>query len=197
MRLFFDIVRASYLGESYRLGQGTFNLSPRIPHAYDFSRRISRASDEYERLMQSLDRRFRAAARSDLYRKDTGWLDRGEREAKIRVIDLDGEKHVLPVLSGERTVAVDTSAIDNTNMVVGIFYLPDYQSAYEYLEKHLVLPKTHNHSEYHWSKLSKVHRRRVLASLPILLRISCDAMLVIKTDALLSPSGKYETSSLI
>ena len=187
MQLFFEIVRAAYLGQRYGLGSATYNLSPRIVRPYDFSRRITKTSDEYDRLMTNLDNRFRDAAGTDLYRKNTGWLDRGVRESKIRIIHVDKELQVLPVLARERVVAIDTSG-----EVFGFFNIPDYESAYQYLEKHLALPKTHNHAELHWSKLSPENRQKVLARFPTFLQISCDALLVIKTDALVSPSGKRE-----
>jgi hypothetical protein len=192
MEMFFDIVRAAYLGEEYRLGTTIFKLSPRIARPYDFSRRTIRKADEYERLMSSLDSRFRDAARSDLYRRDTGWLDRGKRDCKIRVIEIDDEPHIIPTLVQEKTVAIDTSTINNSAMVLGICNIPDFQSAYTYLERHLALPKTHNHKEFRWSKLNPETRQKVLDDFATLLHISCNALLVIKTDALLSPSGKHE-----
>jgi len=190
--MFFDIVRAAYLGEEYRLGTTIFKLSPRIARPYDFSRRTIRKADEYERLMSSLDSRFRDAARSDLYRRDTGWLDRGKRDCKIRVIEIDDEPHIIPTLVQEKTVAIDTSTINNSAMVLGICNIPDFQSAYTYLERHLALPKTHNHKEFRWSKLNPETRQKVLDDFATLLHISCNALLVIKTIALLSPSGKHE-----
>ena len=192
METFFDIVRAAYLGEEYRLGTTAFKLSPRITRPYDFSRRTAKKADEHERLISSLDSRFRDAARSDLYRKDTGWLDRGKRDRKIRVIQIDDELHIIPTLVQENTVAVDTSTINNSAMVLGICNMPDFQSAYTYLEKHLMLPKTHNHKEFHWSKLNSETRQKVLDNFSTLLQISCNALLVIRTDTLLSPSGKHE-----
>lgn len=189
--MFFQIVRAVYLGESYRLESRVFNLSPRIVRPYDFSRRIKMA-DEYGRLVSSLDKRFRDAARSEMYRKGTGWLARGEQEARIRCIEIDGELHVLPVLTHERVVAIDTSTIGENTMVLGIFNIPDFESAYQYLGRHLALPKTHNHTEFHWSKLNQEKRQKVLANFSTLMQVSCDGLLVIKTDALLSPSGKLE-----
>jgi len=192
MNMFLAIVRSAYLGEEYRLGPETFNLSPRLVRPYDFSRRTIKVADEYGRLMSKLDKRFRGAARSDLYRKNTGWLDRGEQEGKIRVIKINSEPHILPVLSQEKTVSIDTSTIDNKAMVLGILNIPDYRCAYMYLERHLRLPKTHNHAEFHWSKLSPENRQIVLDNYQTLLQISCNSILIIKTDALISPAGKYE-----
>ena len=191
--MFFGIVRAAYLGEKYRLGSTVFDLSPRLVYPYDFSRKMTKRADEYDRLMLSLDRKFKDAARSDLYRKNIGWLDRGERENKIRIIEINDEPRIIPVLSRERTVSIDTSTIDSNTTILGIFNMPDFQSAYTYLEKHLKLPKTHNHEEFHWSKLSPENRRTVLANFSTFLQISCDGLLTIKTDALISPAGKYES----
>jgi len=192
METFFGIVRAAYLGEEYRLGARTFNLSPRIVRPYDFSRRTITRSDEYGRLMASLDSKFRDAARSDLYRRRTGWLDRGKKDSKVRVIGIDGDLHVVPVLTQEKTVAIDTSTMNNSPMVLGICNMPDYRSTYVYLEKHLALPKTHNHEEFHWSKLNPDNRQKVLNSFSTFLQIACNALLVIKTDAFISPLGKLE-----
>jgi hypothetical protein len=194
METFFSIVRAAYLGEEYRLGAKTFKLSPRIVRPYDFSRRTVTKADEYGRLMASLDSRFRDAAGSDLYRRNTGWLDRGKKDCKIRVIEIDGDPHIVPVLVQEKTVAIDTSTINNSPMVLGICNMPDSRSAYMYLEKHLTLPKTHNHEEFHWSKINLDNRQKVLNSFSTFLQIACNALLVIRTDAFISPSGKIENT---
>jgi hypothetical protein len=193
IEIFFDIVRAAYLGQEYRLDSTTFKLSPRIARPYDFSRRTIKSGNEYDRLMSSLDSRFKDAAGSDLYRRGTGWLDRGTRDGKIRIIEINKEPHIIPVLTATRIVAIDTSTIEGHAVVLGFLSLPDFQSAYTYLERHLELPKTHNHEELHWSKLNQECRRKVLDNFPVLLQISCDALLVIKTDALISPKGKHES----
>lgn len=75
-----------------------YTLCPRIVRAYDFARKIDKPSDEYERLISGLDRRFRDSARTDMYGDRTGWLDRGVQDSKIREINGDGERQVLPVL---------------------------------------------------------------------------------------------------
>lgn len=193
MKLFLGIVRAAFLGEKYQYGSKTFNLSPCLAQPYDFSRKKLKSSNEYERLLSTLDKKFRDAAKSDLYRKNTGWLYRGEQGRKIRAIKINGAHYILPILKPERTVAIDTSTINNNSMVVGFHCIPDFESAYVYLEKHLELPKTHNHAEFHWSKLNPEKREKVLTNFPTLLQISCDALLVINTDTLISPVRKHET----
>jgi len=189
--MFYEIVRAAYLGESYRLGSMVFNLSPHIVRPFDFSRR-TKSADEYGRLISNLNKRFRDAARSDMYRRSTGWIALGEREAKIRTVEINDELHVVPILSCDRVVAIDTSTIDHNMMLLGIFNIPDYQAAYEYLERHLTLPRTHNRKEFHWSKLNQENRQKVLENFRTLMQISCDSLITIRTDALISPLGKVE-----
>ena len=58
-KMFYEIVRAAYLGESYRLGSMVFNLSPHIVCPFDFSRR-TKPADEYGCLISNLNKRFAA-----------------------------------------------------------------------------------------------------------------------------------------
>jgi len=70
IEIFVDIVRAAYLGQEYRLDSTTFKLSPRIARPYDFSRRTIKSGNEYDRLMSSLDSRFKESDEEELARAE-------------------------------------------------------------------------------------------------------------------------------
>lgn len=111
---------------------------------------------------------------------------------RIRRVKIDKSLFLLPVLSQSRSVGVDSSSIENKTTILAFCFIPDHEAAYTYLERHMVLPKTHNHQEFKWSKLNRDYRRMVLENLKILLVISCEALLLIETDAIISPKGKFE-----
>jgi hypothetical protein len=195
INLFLSIVRASYLGLEFVYKKRTFNLKPTLVTPYDFSRKIRQPANEYERLLASLDPRFRDAARAEVYRRRKGWIAQGLQGyhgMKIRRVIVDKDMFLLPVLSEKSSVGIDTSSIEQKTTVLAFCFIPDYEAAYTYLEKHLALPKTHNHQEFKWTKLNKNSKAKVLERFKLLLSISCSAILLIETDAIISPTGKFE-----
>ena len=195
VELFLSIVRNAYLGERFVYENKTFNLKPTLVTPYDFSRKIRRLKNDYEKLLASLNLSFKAAARTEVYRKRKGWVAlgiKGYHGTRIRRITVNKSVFLLPVLSQRSTVGIDTSSIENTITVLAFCFIPDYEAAYVYLEKHLGLPKTHNNPEFKWVKLNRNYRAKVLEKFDHVLAISCDAILLIETNAIISPIGKFE-----
>jgi len=195
IELFLSIIRATYLGEKFTYENKTFDLEPTLVSPYDFSRKISHPTNHYEKLLASLDPRFKDAARTEVYRKRKGWIAQalhGYHEMKIRRVKVDRNIFLLPVLFDKNSVGIDTSSIEQKTTVLAFCFIPDYEAAYVYLEKHLALPRTHNHEEFKWIKLNRKHKAKVLERFKPLLSISCDAILLIETDAIISPIGKFE-----
>lgn len=193
IELFLSIIRSSYLGEKFVYDNRTFNLEPTLVTPYDFSRKIRYPRNEFERLLVSLDPSFKAAARVEVYRRKKGWISTGidgYHGMRIRQVKIDKTLFLLPVLSQSRSIGIDTSSIENKITILAFYFIPDYEAAYTYLEKHMILPKTHNNSEFKWSKLNRDYRMMVLEKFKILLAISCEAVLLIETDAVISPKGK-------
>ena len=195
VNLFLSIIRDTYLGEKFVYKNETFNFEPTLVTPYDFSRTIRGPKNDYGRFLMSLDEDFKSVARSEVYRKKKGWVARGLQGyygMKIRRITVDKKIFLLPVLSHINSVGIDTSSIEDKITILVFCFIPDYESAFVYLEKHLALPKTHNHREFKWAKLNSSYRACVLEKFKLLLAISCEAILLIETDAIISPIGKFE-----
>jgi len=198
IELFLSIVRAAYLGERFEYGNDEFHLDPTIASPYDFYRTIRHPTNQYESLLASLDPRFKALARTEVYRKRKGWTVQGARGyhgTNIRRIKVDESIFLLPILSDRSSVGVDTSSIPEKTSILAFCFIPDYEAAYTYLRKHLSLPRTHNHEEIKWSKLNWDHRAKVLKKLKPFLHICCNALLLIETDTIMPPlTGKFENT---
>ncbi|MCL6579318.1 MAG: hypothetical protein K6T73_08030 [Candidatus Bathyarchaeota archaeon] len=195
IELFLSIIRKAYLGEKFVYENRTFNLEPTLVTPYDFSRKIRHPKNDYERLLVSLNPSFKAAARAEVYRRKKGWVAagiEGYHGMRIRRVTMNKNVFLLPVLSQSNSVGIDTSSIENNVTILAFCFIPDHEAAYTYLERHMFLPKTHDHPEFKWAKLNQNYRMRVLEKLKMLLAISCDAILLIETDAIISPQGKFE-----
>jgi len=195
IKLFLSIIRDAYIGKRFAYQNKTFNLKPTLITPYDFSRKIRHPTNDYEKLLTSLDPHFKEAARAEVYRKTKGWIAQGLQGyhgIKIRQVKVDKNIFLLPVLTDKNSVGIDTSSIEQKTTILAFCFIPDYEAAYTYLEKHLALPKTHNHEEFKWTKLNRNYKAQVLERFKMLLSISCDAILLIETDAIISPMGKFE-----
>jgi hypothetical protein len=170
-----------------RYGNETFNLNPTIPRAYDFLKKIDSPTNQYEQLLSSLGSSFKSAAKSEIYRRSTGWLSRGIAQQKIRTVRSNDDLHILPLLRPRRTVGIDSSTVGNLMCVMVFAFLPDYDIGPTYLGRHIGLQKD---TEYKWANLRSNEKLRLLTLLPNLTRFVCDGVLVIKTDALIHPSGQ-------
>lgn len=195
IKLFLSIIRVAYLGERFEYKGKTFDLEPTLVIPSDFHRRIASPSTSYESLLNSLDPQFKYLARSEVYRVKRGWVAQGLNGyygMKIRRVKVGKDLFLLPVLSDRPSVGIDTSFITPNITILAICFIPDSEASYVYLEKHLNLPKTHNHREYKWSKLNPYYQSMVLEKFKLFLSICCKGLLIIKTDALISPIGKVE-----
>jgi hypothetical protein len=145
--------------------------------------------------LKALDPTFKSLASSEVYRDRTGWIAQGLRgynDRRIRRIKADGDVFLIPDLSKQRSIGIDTSGLGNNYSVIVICSIPDYEGAYIFLEKHLKLPKDHYKKEFHWSKLNATYREELLKKFELTLSICCDGLLVIKTNALNDRRGKIE-----
>ena len=195
IELFLSIIRNAYLGQKLVYENRTFKLEPTLVTPYDFSRKIRRPKNDYEKLLVSLNSSFKAAARTEVYRRKKGWVAaglEGYHGMRIRRVTIDEDVFLLPVLSQGNSIGIDTSSIENNVTILVFCFISDYEAAYTYLEKHMILPKTHNHPEFKWAKLNQNYKMKVLEKFKMLLAISCDAILLIETDAIISPAGKFE-----
>ncbi len=190
MGLFAAVVRAAFLGDTYQLDGRFYRLKPTLLDKYEVLRSIANPASELERLVRDLPSDFKSVAKSELYRKQGGWMDRGFEKRRLREVELDGKPHVLPCLEGP-TVGIDTSSNESLTFVC-IACFDDAKRGHVYLEKHLQLPKSKEPNELKWMKLNSTYRNQVIQNLSTLLSISCNALLVIKTSALISPAEKKD-----
>jgi hypothetical protein len=143
--------------------------------------------------LKALDPTFRSLASSEVYRVKTGWIAQGLRGyngRRIRRIKTGGDVFLIPDLSKQPSVGIDTSGLGNNDSVIVICSIPDYEGAYIFLERHLKLLKDHYKKEFHWSKLNATYREELLKKFELTLSICCDGLLVIKTNALNERRGK-------
>jgi hypothetical protein len=194
--LFFDIIEKAYLGSDFHYGKQTFRLQPTLVQPADFYRRTFGSSlASYESLLKALSTTFKSLASSEVYRDRTGWIAQGLKGydgCRIRRIEVDGDVFLIPDFSKEPSIGIDTSGLGNNDSVIVICSIPDYESAYIFLERHLKLPKDHYKKEFHWSKLNAKYREELLKKFRLILSICSDGLLVIKTNALNDRRGKIE-----
>lgn len=82
--IFLDVVRNSFLGKSFEYDGKTYKLEPTIMAPYDFLRKIEEPSSEYERLLFELKKDFKENAKTEMYRRKTGWIAKGISKEKSR-----------------------------------------------------------------------------------------------------------------
>ena len=186
--IFSSLVRATFLGEPYRLGENNYVLKPVLLGKYDLLRSIPNPASEFDRLVRDLPAEFKSVARTELYRKSAGWIERGEKDRRFKEIELEGKPFIVPIL-GKSSVGIDTSG-DSEFTYICIACFDDAECGYAYLEKHLQLPKAEQPAELKWAKLNYNLRRSLVGNLGVLLKMAANAILVIKTNALIKPEEK-------
>ena len=198
MDLFLDVIEKAYFGGSFQYGKETFRLEPTMVRPADFHRCPSDLqASSYKSLLKTLDPTFKALASSEVYRANTGWITKGltgHKGRQIRKIAIGEEVFLLPQISKQPTVGIDTSGCqDNKNTVIVVCSIPDFEGAYVWLDKHLKLPKDVQTGEFHWVKLNHHYRRVLLDNFERVLAVCCDCLLVLKTNVFLDRRGKIET----
>ncbi len=194
INLFIDIIEKAYLGSDFQYKGQTFRLEHTLVMPGDFQRRNIEPTTSYESLLRALDPAFKALAASEVYRVRTGWIAKGlagHSGRKIRRIAVDNDVFLIPDLSRQQSIGIDTSGCNNGSIIV-ICSIPDYEGAYVWLSKHLNLPKDLRTQELHWTKLNNTYRQLLLDRFKLALSICCDGLLVIKTNAFIDRRGKTE-----
>jgi len=177
-------VRGTFHGNLV-LGTNQYVFTPRLFRPYDLLKKVGSPQDDFDKFITKLDSRFVALAKSEMYRSGKGWIDKAVSARHVRQLSIDAVQYLVPCFR-TGTVGIDTTSVDNTRFI-GIFVIPDYDAASILFDKHLGLPKTHDHAEWKWSKLDHPYREIVLKQFNTTLRVCCRAGLVIETDVL---SGK-------
>lgn len=188
--LFLTVLQTAYRGSIEYKGE-RYEFKPRLLRAYDLLRKIDRPQDDFDKFIASLDSRFLTVARSELYRTEKGWIKKAFSSGQARAVGLGGEQYLIPRFSKNRTVGIDTSSIGTNVRLIGIFVVPDEAAGEIYFDKHLGLPKTHNHAEWKWSKLNPDHRRLILSRFKEVLYLCTEAALLIESDVLSKGKGHF------
>lgn len=175
------------MGENYRLGEKDYALKPMLLGKYDVLRSVAKPASEFDQLVKDLPRDFKTVARTELYRKSSGWIEKGKESRSFKEIVIRGRSFIVPVLS-KPCVGVDTS--DSGWKFICVACFDDSECGYAYLDRHLCLPKAKEPVELKWRKLNAGYRQQVTEHLPALLEMSADAILIVKTNALVSPEEK-------
>jgi hypothetical protein len=185
--IFLNVTKNSFLGEPLDYDDRTYRLKPRMATPYDFLRKIEKPSSEYERLLSRLGKSFKENAKTEIYRKERGWIAQGISQGKIKKIDIGEQTFLVPILSPP-AVGIDTSGV-NGSSVIAICCFDNYNAGTIFLERHLSLPKAKSPIEYKWNKLDTGKRKKVSNNTIPLLKISSSGLLAIHTDVLISPVG--------
>lgn len=182
-QLFVDIVKQAFLGGTFILEDTSYNLPPTLLRKYDFlSKSFRKPGTEIGRLFANLPDEFRVNAKSQLYRTEGGWVDKGIKNGQLQEVTIGKESFLIPQLS-KPAVGIDTSS--NTDLTfLCIACLNNYRATYVYLEKHLGIPKAHDPIEFKWSRLNSTYKDIILQNFDLILHMSCKALLMIKTNAL-------------
>jgi len=188
---FTELVRCCFLGGNQVINGKSYKIEPTLLRRYDLLRTEPEFGEKtgMNRLFSDLPDDFKRTAKSELYRKTKGWIDRGYRENKIKQFKINDDFFLIPRLS-ESTVGIDTSTNDSDTFLC-IAFFDNHKAVYHYLENILKLPKsTNKHSEFKWNKLSSSYRTSLDNELEIILKMSCEFILSIKTNALKNPDEK-------
>lgn len=193
--LFLNIIRDAYCGNDFTYKGVTYRLKPTLVRPYDFVKKKPVPKTDYERLMNDLDPSFKDAARTEIYRAERGWIARGIRERKIRRISIGKDTFLIPFLSRQE-IGIDTSGLCDisgtkiASIVLAFCFLSDPEAGYVFLEKHLCLLKSDHPIEFKWRDLNPEYRKKVDQNFRKFLNICCEAVIVLNTNALLSPIEK-------
>lgn len=188
-QLFVDIVKQAFTGGTIVNDKIQYILPPTLLRKYDFlSKSFREPGTEIARLFTSLSDEFRRNAKSQLYRKTGGWVDKAITNGQLQEISVEEETFLIPQLS-KPAVGIDTSSNEDLTFLC-IACLRNHKAAYVYLEKHLGIPKARDPAEFKWSRLNAGYRNTILQNFDILLHMSCKSVLMIKTNALINPMEK-------
>ncbi len=192
-QLFLTVLRAAYEGTT-SFGDRVYLFDPRLLRPYDFLRKRDSPRDKFDEFFSSLDPKFFDVAKSELYRKGKGWIDRAIQSGDARLSELaDEDKYLIPRYSKDRTIGIDTTSINENVRAIGIFVIPDASAGERYFGKHLKLPKTKDHAEWKWTKLNDTYKKLVTANFRACLAVCAEAAIVIETDALTGAKGHHKT----
>ncbi len=107
--LFTELVRCSFLGGNQVIEAKQFTLEPTILRKYDFLRSDPEfgSKTQMNRLFSELPSDFTGTAKSELYRKKKGWIEKSNNERKVKQYSVGEDIFLVPFLS-KLSVGIDT-----------------------------------------------------------------------------------------
>ena len=190
--LFTELVRCSFLGGNQVIEAKQFTLEPTIIRKYDFLRSDPEfgSKTQMNRLFSELPSDFIGTAKSELYRKKKGWIEKSNNEKKVKQYSIGEDIFLVPFLS-KSSVGIDTSSTEYDTYVCFAFF-DNYSAGYHYLENILEIPKAKKShgDEFKWNKLNPERRKDIFENLETLLKISCTMIVMIKTNSMKNPVEK-------
>lgn len=105
-------------------------------------------------------------------------------------VEDNSNNFLVPYLDRGKSVGLDTSSTRDGTSYLSVCCFNDAETAFAFLDRHLALPKAKQPLELKWRKTDSKYRESVLSNFSLILNISCDAVLLIKTNALMSPEEK-------
>jgi hypothetical protein len=174
---FIKTVNELYQGIDFTHNKHTIHLSPTILSPYDLISGVKEQKSDCEKYLVSLPQTFRNTAKSELYRSESGWINRGVSERKIVAFSIDKTHKIAPVLNPQKAVGIDSS-----KNIIAICCYDNQTSGYHYLENILNMPKSKTNNEYHWNKLNNQNKKTITNNLEILVSIACERMMIIDTN---------------
>ena len=153
--LFLQTIRNLYRGFAFTYKKKKIVLPPIIPSPYDLIKDVKEPENDFEKFISTLPEGFRRSARSELYRGDRGWLERGVSEGNLVKFTQDESVKIIPVLS-EPAVGIDSSS----NVFV-VCCFDNYQGGIEFVERFLHIPRSGVKNEFKWQKLNKKNRQNL------------------------------------
>ncbi|MFA5365245.1 MAG: hypothetical protein WC325_08710, partial [Candidatus Bathyarchaeia archaeon] len=189
---FINVVEKAFLGTRFTYKKKVYDFEPTIASPYDFIKKIEKPSSEYERFLSDLEPDFKATAKTEMYRKDKGWIAQGISKNRIKNFKLGEKNSLVPVLCSP-SVGIDTSGINScangNSSVVLVCCLDNVDAGLFFLEKHLRISKYGKKKEHKWSELDNAKKQKVLENMEFLLTISSCGLLAVHTNVLISPIG--------
>jgi hypothetical protein len=175
--IFLDVVKNCFLGCTFTFKRNIVTLRPTILSPYDIIRDIDVPKTPYEKYIKNLPEDFIYNARTELYRKNRGWIDRGVQEHKIIKYIEEGKINLVPILRHELTVGIDSSR----NLFV-VCCFDNYLTGINYVERYLDIKKDIRKNEYKWHKINDADKKYLITKINTLLNISCKALFAINSN---------------
>ena len=189
---FLTLVQNCFNGFEYNDGNKSIKVKPFCLAAYDIVGTID-PETAFGKYMSQIPSDFIASAKSELYRSNRGWIDRGVREGKIVTYRVNEKLIIAPRLSTTPSVGIDSS-IDT---FIICFY-DNHIGGIRYLDTHLGIPmgSANGGKEYKWHKLNPRNRQKVFDHLEDIMNISCRGILVINTN-LIGQSNRLTANQMV